>query len=60
MKIVLTVNSKDYERHKLLIQSLGGEIIATKLEQMGFCENPNLITYCKVPKKNLKNFLKKS
>lgn len=60
MKLVLTVKTEDYEMHKQIIQSLGGEIIATKLEQIGFCDNSNLVTFCKVPKKNFKNFLKNS
>lgn len=58
MKLVLTVKTEDYENHKMFIQSLGGEIVATKVEQMGFCDNSNLITFCKVPKKNLKKMLK--
>ena len=58
MELILTVKTKDYEIHKQVIQSLGGEILATKLEQIGFCVNSNLITICKVTKKNLKNFLK--
>lgn len=58
MEIILTVKAENYEMHKQIIQSLGGEILATKLEQIGFCDNSNLVTFCKVPKKNLKNFLK--
>ena len=54
MKLVLTVKAEDYKIHKEFIQSLGGEIVATKVEQMGFCDNSNLITFCKVPKKILK------
>lgn len=58
MELILTVKTEDYEMHKQIIQSLGGEILSTKLEQIGFCDNSNLITFCKVPKKSQKLFKK--
>ncbi len=60
MKITFVVETKEYENHKKIINSIGGEIISTKLEQLGFCENANLICECKVPKKNFKKLIKNS
>lgn len=60
MKLTCVVSSKDFENHKTIINAIGGEIISTKLEKLGFNEESNFIVYAKVPKKNFKKLLKNS
>ena len=63
MKIVLTANSNEINKTKILIGAINGTIHAIKPTQIGFSDNSTLEIFCDIPKKNLhyiKNFYKGS